>query len=74
PFMNELAKEGLSFPHVYPQTVFGNSSDGELIVNTGLFPLKQGANFFRFPYNHFPGLAKELKKSDYQSYAFHGDE
>ncbi|RRN74912.1 LTA synthase family protein [Peribacillus simplex] len=74
PFMNELAKEGLYFPHVYPQTVFGNSSDGELIVNTGLFPLKQGATFFRFPYNDFPGLAKELKKSDYQSYAFHGDE
>ncbi|MDM5451390.1 LTA synthase family protein [Peribacillus simplex] len=74
PFMNELAKEGLYFPHVYPQTVFGNSSDGELIVNTGLFPLKQGATFFRFPYNDFPGLAKELKKLDYQSYAFHGDE
>ncbi|CAH0238843.1 Lipoteichoic acid synthase 2 [Peribacillus sp. Bi96] len=74
PFMNELAKEGLYFPHVYPQTVFGNSSDGELIVNTGLYPLKQGATFFRFPYNDFPGLAKELKKSDYKSYAFHGDE
>jgi phosphoglycerol transferase MdoB-like AlkP superfamily enzyme len=74
PFMNELAKGGLYFPHVYPQTVFGNSSDGELIVNTGLFPLKQGATFFRFPYNDFPGLAKELKKSDYQSFAFHGDE
>ncbi|MGE7761834.1 LTA synthase family protein [Peribacillus sp. NPDC097895] len=74
PFMNELAKEGLYFPHVYPQTVFGNSSDGELIVNTGLYPLKQGATFFRFPYNDFPGLAKELKKSGYKSYAFHGDE
>ncbi|PJN89162.1 LTA synthase family protein [Bacillus sp. mrc49] len=74
PFMNELAKEGLYFPHVYPQTVFGNSSDGELITNTGVYPLKQGATFFRFPYNDFPGLAKELKKSDYQSFAFHGDE
>ncbi|MCY9005298.1 LTA synthase family protein [Peribacillus frigoritolerans] len=74
PFMNGLAKGGLYFPHVYPQTVFGNSSDGELILNTGLFPLKQGATFFRFPYNDFPGLAKELKKSDYQSFAFHGDE
>ncbi|WMX55486.1 LTA synthase family protein [Peribacillus sp. R9-11] len=74
PFMNKLAKDGLFFPHVYPQTVFGNSSDGELIVNTGLYPLKQGATFFRFPYNDFPSLAKELKKIDYQSYAFHGDE
>ncbi|MGE7875987.1 LTA synthase family protein [Peribacillus muralis] len=74
PFMNELAKGGLYFPHVYPQTVFGNSSDGELIANTGLYPLKQGATFFRFPYNAFPGLAKELKKWDYQSLAFHGDE
>ncbi|MCK1994481.1 LTA synthase family protein [Peribacillus muralis] len=74
PFMNELAKGGLYFPHVYPQTVFGNSSDGELIANTGLYPLKQGATFFRFPYNDFPGLAKELKKSDYESFAFHGDE
>lgn len=46
PFMNGLAKGGLYFPYVYPQTVFGNSSDGELIVNTGLFPLKQGATFF----------------------------
>ncbi|WP_285767877.1 LTA synthase family protein [Peribacillus sp. SI8-4] len=74
PFMNDLAKGGLFFPHVYPQTVFGNSSDGELIANTGLYPLKQGATFFRFPYNHFPSLAKELKKSGYQSFAFHGDE
>ncbi|MBR8644337.1 hypothetical protein KEH51_05900 [[Brevibacterium] frigoritolerans] len=39
-------ERGLYFLHVYPQTVFGNSSDGELIVNTGLFPLKQGATFF----------------------------
>lgn len=34
----------------------GASSDGQLIVNTGLLPIQQGATCFRYPYITFPSV------------------
>ena len=44
-------------PNIKCQRRAGNSSDGQLIVNTGLLPLKQGAAVFRFPFNTYPSLS-----------------
>ena len=40
------------------QTKAGNSADGQMIVNTGLLPLNEGAACFRFPYNTYPSLSE----------------
>ncbi|MBR1807874.1 MAG: sulfatase-like hydrolase/transferase [Paludibacteraceae bacterium] len=35
----------------------GNSMDGQMILNTGLLPISEGAVAFTFPHNTFPSLA-----------------
>lgn len=38
------------------QTVGGSSGDGQMILNTGLLPVKEGATCFRFPYIEYPSI------------------
>lgn len=62
----------VSMPHLYhfiethpclwahkiaKQTLNGASSDGQLIINTGLLPISQGAVCYLFPSNKFPSIA-----------------
>lgn len=74
PNLNKLLKNSLYFPHFYPQTVEGNSSDAELIINTSLYPLKQGSTFFVHPNNKYISLPFLLKEKGYQTLAIHADE
>jgi lipoteichoic acid synthase len=74
PFLNSILDYSLYFPRVYPQTIEGNSSDAELMINTSLYPIQQGSTFFRFPENEYPALGKYLKKLGYRTFAIHGDE
>lgn len=41
----------------------GISSDGQLIINTGLLPVKEGAVCFRYPYNTLPSLVTDADSS-----------
>jgi len=50
-------------PRVISQIKGGTSSDGQLIVNTGLLPINSGAVCFRFPRNTFPSLSESFKSS-----------
>ena len=43
-------------PNIISQVRKGTSSDGQLIVETGLLPIDEGAVCFRFPQNTFPSL------------------
>ena len=36
----------------------GTSADGQMIINTGLLPLAEGAACYRFPFSTYPGLAQ----------------
>ena len=36
----------------------GTSADGQMIINTGLLPIEQGATCFRFPTNKFPSIGE----------------
>lgn len=74
PTINQLLKNSLYFPNIYPQTVEGNSSDAELLTQTSLYPVKQGATFFRFPNNTYHSLAHLLNQKGYESIAIHADE
>ena len=42
---------------VTSQTMYGLSGDGQLIVNTGLFPLLEGVACVNYAYNTYPNLA-----------------
>lgn len=43
------------------QIVGGSSGDGQMIINTGLLPVQEGATCFRFPFVTFPSI---VNKSD----------
>lgn len=40
------------------QTKGGTSADGQMILNTGLLPISQGAACFRFPTNKYPSIGE----------------
>lgn len=62
PFLNRLIRDTLSFyaPHVVTQVKDGMSSDGQLMLNTGLLPLPKGAACY-LPDRTYLSLARILK-------------
>lgn len=73
PNINRFIKESAYFAETYSQTGSGNSSDAELLANTGLFPASSGAAFTRFAKNNFYALPKLLAQNGYSTLALHGD-
>lgn len=73
PRLNELLKNSIYFPHMYPQTLEGNSSDAELLMNTSIYPLQRGSAFCCYPHTRYPSLPYLLKNKGYTSSVFHGD-
>lgn len=49
------------------QTKGATSADGQMIVNTGLLPINNGATCYRFPYNTYPSLSDLYNSSAYIS-------
>lgn len=58
------------FPKVMPQVKDGRSSDAQLIINTGLLPLRIGAASSLCATNTFPALPKALKEHGYYTASF----
>lgn len=56
-FINE-SQSMLYTSKMEPQVRHGVSADGQMIVNTGLLPVTDGATCFRFPGNEFPAISK----------------
>ena len=50
-------------PRVQTQVRGGRSIDAQLLVNTGLLPIANGAYSIRFPNHRYPSLAKALKQA-----------
>ncbi|WP_041444629.1 LTA synthase family protein [Syntrophobotulus glycolicus] len=74
PNLNELLGHSFYYRHFYPQTVDGNSSDAELVVNSSLYPIRKGSTFFSYPGNQYHSLPLLLKPYGYQTVAVHSDE
>ncbi|MCX7986365.1 MAG: LTA synthase family protein, partial [Bacteroidales bacterium] len=76
PNLNKIIKQGMFFPLVKTQVKGGMSSDCQLIINTGLLPINEGAVFFKYAHNKFLTLADALKlnKKIYSSAVIIGDE
>ncbi len=74
PTLNGWAEESLVFDHVVQQVRDGSSSDGELLMVGGVYPVQQGAAFMRFPDNRgYPSLPKLVAGEGYHPVALHGD-
>lgn len=73
PTLDSLLSENgtLFFDRVVSQTKSGGSSDGQLILLTGLLPLNHGAAAVSFPNNAYPSLPYLL--NNYHSEAFLAD-
>ncbi|MFD2680438.1 LTA synthase family protein [Bacillus seohaeanensis] len=74
PFLNDLIKDSFYFSQVYDQTAQGKTSDAELMIDTGLYPLASGSVFVRRPENTYYSLPHILKEhKNYYAAAFHGN-
>jgi len=51
------------FSKIQKQTKYGISMDAQILVNTGILPINEGATSFRFPQTKFPSLVKQYDKS-----------
>lgn len=73
PNLNKLINESAYFDNFYYQIGGGNTSDAEFLVNTSLFPIKEGSVYFRFPSNTYHSIGNMLKEQGYDTYAFHAN-
>ncbi|QIU93778.1 LTA synthase family protein [Bacteroides faecium] len=72
PYINSLVNRDdcLYFSNMMPQVKDGRSSDAQLIINTGLLPLRVGAASSLCSTNTFPSLPKALKEKGYCTVSF----
>ena len=65
PFLNKLtsSQKVLYCDKIKSQTLAGNSGDGQMIVNSGLLPLKHGAACMSFYSNIYPNIANLYSSS-----------
>lgn len=73
PNLNRLLQNSLYFTNLYEQVYNGNSSDADLIVNTSVYPIRNGATFFRFPHNTYNSLPELLELRGYTTLGIHPD-
>lgn len=73
PNIDSLIKESMYFDNIYFQIGGGNTSDAEFLANTSLYPMRDGAVYFRFPANLYPSLPKALKDEGYETSVFHAN-
>ncbi len=74
PNMNKLVKENVYFNNFFYQIGGGNTSDAEFMTNTSMYPVLDGAVYFRYPVNTYHSIAKMLTAQGYTANSFHGYE
>lgn len=74
PNINKLLDHSYYF-EVKEQVQQGMSSDAELMINTGILPVRRGNAFENFPANTYPqSLPKLFEQQGYITQAFHADD
>ncbi|MGI6778731.1 MAG: LTA synthase family protein [Acetivibrionales bacterium] len=73
PNLNKYMYESIYFDNFYYQIGGGNTSDAELLCNASLYPVKEGAVYFRFPTNTFYTLPRLLENKGYKTYVSHAN-
>ncbi|WP_167357057.1 LTA synthase family protein [Paenibacillus pectinilyticus] len=73
PNINRLLGNSLYFTNFYEQVNNGTSSDSDLMTTTSVFPVRIGANFFRYPTNTYNSLPKLMQGMGYQTVSTHSE-
>ena len=74
PNLNKLLNNSLYFNNFYEQTYNGTSSDAELMLNTSVFPVREGTTFFRYPNNTYKySLPNIFESLGYSTLVSHPD-
>jgi lipoteichoic acid synthase len=73
PNLNRLLGNSLYFNQFYEQVNNGTSSDSDLLTTTSVFPVRSGANFFRYPTNTYNSLPKLMEGMGYQTISTHSE-
>lgn len=71
PNINKLLNNSFYFSNFHEQVYNGSSSDSDLLSNTSIYPVREGATFFRFPSNSYNSLPKLLEEGGYYTQALH---
>lgn len=74
PNINKLLKNSLYFNNYHENIYNGTSSDSDLMTNAGVYPVREGSTFFRYPNNSYTqALPKTLEAMGYSTLAIHPD-
>ena len=73
PNINKLLNNSISFTNVLEQVNLGTTSDAEFMLNTSIYPMRDGSVFFRYPYNKYASLPKLLEGNGYNTLSVHPD-
>ena len=74
PNLNKFINESLYFDNIYYQTAGGNTSDAEFLCNTSMYPVAEGAIYYRFFENTYNSMPLALKEKGYDTYSLHAYE
>lgn len=73
PNLNKLLASSLYFDNIYEQNSSGTSSDADVLVNTSIFPVREGTTVFSYPWSKYNSLQKLLKERGYSSISTHAE-
>lgn len=74
PNLNKLLNNSLYFDNYHENVYNGTSSDSDLLTNAGVYPVREGSMFFRYPNNQYKHALPELLEGmGYETTAIHPD-
>ncbi|GAA0086311.1 LTA synthase family protein [Clostridium sp. CTA-7] len=73
PTLNKLLSQSLYFDNIYEQNNSGTSSDADLMVNTSIFPVREGSTFPTYPWTSYNSLQNILKSEGYTTISTHAE-
>ena len=71
PNINKMLNNSYYFNNIYENVNNGTSADGDFISNTSLYPIRQGAVYFRYAFNEYNSLARILESENYKTISVH---
>jgi len=73
PNLNRLLSKSLYFDNIYEQNNSGTSSDADLLVNTSIFPIRQGTTVYSYPWDKYNSLQHLLNDKGYTTISTHAE-
>lgn len=73
PNLNKLLNNSLYFNNIYEQNNSGTSSDADFLVNTSIFPIREGTAFQGYPWTKYNSLQRLLETKGYKTISTHAE-